>query len=112
MSKYLIVKTTPTSGNSGGRYPVSADNILTIVSGVDLSIVYAGGVVVKITMIENIKIGDEGVASFFTSRIRTLQESANSTIEVNNIIPNVYAASGNAMKVASISSCVLATGSC
>tara|TARA_R100001443_G_C3362582_1_gene179324 strand:- start:2345 stop:2680 length:336 start_codon:yes stop_codon:yes gene_type:complete len=111
MSKYLIVKTTPDNVNTGGRYPISADNILSIINGLGLQIVYAGGIVVKVTMVENLKVGDEGAVTYFTSRIKSLQESSNNTLEIDNVIPNVYGGSGNPMKIASIDLC-LYTAAC
>jgi hypothetical protein len=106
MSKYLIIKTTPTNVNTGGRYPVSADNILSIVNGVGLQIIYAGGIVITIDMVVSLKAGDEGAVTYFTSRIKSLQESSNNTLEIDNIIPNVYDGAGQPIKIAGVDVCV------
>ena len=110
MAKYLIIKTTPTNVRTGGRFLVSADNILSITTDTYVRIIYAGGIVVQINFITPaIKTGDDGVATYFTQMVRSLQESSNATLEIPNIIPNSFDNVGNPIKVQDITTCLFTT---
>lgn len=117
-NKYLIVRTrcaTQATG-TGGEYMLAIDNIQTIIGGDYISVVYAGGVVVKLEFANidatavNLDPHREGVVSYLTNSAIRLLESNDVSFKVPYKFPQAFGSTGEQMYLNKVRVCVLDPG--
>ena len=111
--KYLIIRTKmqPTGAGTGGSYLLGVDGIMTIIGGNYLSVIYPGGLIVKLSFQNlngtstNLKSGNETIVTYLTNSIIRLLNSTNTTFEIPYKFPNAVDSSGHQMFVSTITIC-------
>lgn len=115
--KYLIFRTKMKNSGlgSGGKYLVAVDNIMTILGGTYLSIVYQGGLVITITFVNKtgtatgLKAHYEGIISYLTESVTRLIDSDNTTFEIPYAFPQAFDSNDEQMYINTIEICQYTT---
>jgi|TARA_E500000305_G_C3962674_1_gene207947 hypothetical protein len=116
-NKYFILRTrqrTSISGD-GGEYLLAIDNIQTILGGDYISVVYAGGLVVKLMFsnldgtVVNLDPHKEGVISYMTNSALRLLESPNVSFKIPYKFPGAVSTAGEQMYINQVQICLFTT---
>tara|TARA_R100000655_G_scaffold53926_2_gene91934 strand:+ start:22026 stop:22409 length:384 start_codon:yes stop_codon:yes gene_type:complete len=117
--KYLILKTKAKVAGfgTGGTYLIAIDNIMTILAGGSLQIVYQGGLIITVTFVNKtgtatgIKADNETIITYLTNSVTRLMDSNNSTFEIPYAFPEATGSTGEQMYVNEITVCIVGAAS-
>ena len=117
-NKYFILRTRQRTSISsdGGEYLLAIDNIQTILGGAFISVVYAGGIVVKLMFtnldgtVANLDTHKEGVISYMTNSAIRLLESPNVSFKIPYKFPGAVSTAGDQMYINEVQLCQFTTG--
>jgi len=116
-NKYFIVRTRQRTSTTsdGGEYLLAIDNIQTIIGGTFISVVYAGGLVVKLMFtnidgtVVNLDDHKEGVISYMTNSAIRLLESPNVSFKIPYKFPGAVSITGEQMYINEVQLCMFDT---